>query len=544
MENQKEIIKELSSLYELSLCVGRSLDLEENCHFFLQKLIQQKKLVYGAIWLRNDFIEKKTDNKYVRLVLEASNASKKTVEVVDFEDKIIQENNDRKVVRIDKKSIDLGGLFGESAIEKGAFLIFKLGEIGFLKLYAFDEIVFSETEIKKFKNILVAFVGSLKGCVKHQLLVEDQKKREAIQADLENSREKYRLVVQNLSEGLIMTDTEDRIVYVNPQMCDLTGYEEVEMIGEMAYKLLLPEVEWALMEAKMLDREAGKSESYEKLHVRRNGEQWWGNINASPLVNKHGIFEGTLAAVVDITLRKKSEVIQEHLLKELAEKNKDLDDFAYIVSHDLKAPLRGIKSLADWIYEDYSTVLGGDGKEQLDMLRNRVFRLHGFIEGLLEYSRIGRMNMKKESFDLERAVSQVIEMVKPEEDFDIKILTKLPNIYAEKLRIEQVFQNLISNAINYNDKRKGSIEISHEELPTHFLFKVKDNGMGIEQRHFDKVFQIFQTLNTRDTYESTGIGLAIVKKIVTSHKGTIYLESEPTKGTTFIFTIQKNQFNS
>jgi|GEM_PF-2196321 PAS domain S-box-containing protein len=544
MENQKEIIKELSSLYELSLCVGRSLDLEENCHFFLQKLIQQKKLVYGAIWLRNDFIEKKTDNKYVRLVLEASNASKKTVEVVDFEDKIIQENNDRKVVRIDKKSIDLGGLFGESAIEKGAFLIFKLGEIGFLKLYAFDEIVFSETEIEKFKNILVAFVDSLKGCVKHQLLVEDQKKREAIQADLENSREKYRLVVQNLSEGLIMTDTEDRIVYVNPQMCDLTGYEEVEMIGEMAYKLLLPEVEWALMEAKMLDREAGKSESYEKLHVRRNGEQWWGNINASPLVNKHGIFEGTLAAVVDITLRKKSEVIQEHLLKELAEKNKDLDDFAYIVSHDLKAPLRGIKSLADWIYEDYSTVLGGDGKEQLDMLRNRVFRLHGFIEGLLEYSRIGRMNMKKESFDLERAVSQVIEMVKPEEDFDIKILTKLPNIYAEKLRIEQVFQNLISNAINYNDKRKGSIEISHEESPTHFLFKVKDNGMGIEQRHFDKVFQIFQTLNTRDTYESTGIGLAIVKKIVTSHKGTIYLESEPTKGTTFIFTIQKNQFNS
>jgi PAS domain S-box-containing protein len=539
MENQKEIIKELSNLYELSLCVGRSLDLEENCSFFLQKLIQQKRLIYGAVWLNNNFIQNTADNKYVRLVFESSSAIKKTVEVVDFGNKVIQKINSDGILRINKKSGNFNGLFSEDRVEKGEFLIFKLEKIGFLKLYAFDEIVFSETEIEKFKNLLAVFVDSLKGCVTHQRLIKEQKERKGIQEDLEKSREKYRLVVQNLSEGLIMTDTEDKIVYVNPQMCDLTGYEEGEMLGEKAYKLLLPEKEWAIMEAKMTEREAGKSESYEKLHIRKDGKKWWGSINASPLINKEGVFEGTLAAVSNITLRKESEVLREYLLKELAEKNKDLDDFAYIVSHDLKAPLRGIKSLADWIYEDYSAVLGEDGLEQLDMLRNRVLRLHGFIEGLLEYSRIGRVNEKKESFDLEEAVLQVIEMVKPEVGFDIKILTKLPNIYAEKLRIEQVFQNLISNAINYNDKSRGLIEISHEETPTHFLFKVKDNGVGIEKRYFDKIFQIFQTLSTRDTKESTGIGLAIVKKIIASHKGTIHLESEPTQGTTFIFTIEK-----
>jgi PAS domain S-box-containing protein len=535
MENQKEIIKEISNLYELSLCIGRSLDFEENCYFFLQKLIEQKKLNYAAVWLNSGF----TSNKYVRLVSESSKIVKKIIEIIDFDDKIIQEINEQGVLYVNKKTRNLEGFIDHDTIEKGEFTIFKLEEIGFLKLYAFDGIIFSKMETEKFKKILEVFVDSLKGCMSYQRLIEEEKKRKIIQEDLEISREKYRLVVRNLSEGLIMTDTDDRIVYVNPQMCNLTGYQESEMIGKKAYKLLLSEDEWAVMEAKMEDREDGKSESYEKLHVRKNGEKWWGSINASPLINKKGEFEGTLAAVANITLRKESEVAREYLLKELAKKNKDLDDFAYIVSHDLKAPLRGIKSLADWIYEDYGDVLGEDGLEQLDILRSRVLRLHSFIEGMLEYSRIGRMNVPKEFFNLEQSVLQVIEMIKPEGNFDIKILTKLPNIYGAKPRIEQVFQNLISNAINYNDKAEGLIEISHEELPTCYLFKVKDNGIGIHEKYFDKIFQIFQTLNTRDTHESTGIGLAIVKKIVTSHHGTIYLESEAKEGTTFIFTIEK-----
>ncbi|NJN77799.1 MAG: hypothetical protein HC803_05260 [Saprospiraceae bacterium] len=138
-----------------------------------------------------------------------------------------------------------------------------------------------------------------------------------------------------------------------------------------------------------------------------------------------------MAAIMDMTKRKNVEIQRERLLKELEEKNKDLDDFAYIVSHDLKAPLRGIKSLADWIYDDYAVILGEDGQEQLDMLRARVLRLHGFIEGLLEYSRIGKLGIKREAVDLQEAVLQVIDMIKPEADFDINILTKT----ARSLRI-------------------------------------------------------------------------------------------------------------
>lgn len=539
MDNQDKI-REISNLYELSLSIGRSLNLEENCQLFLEKLIAQKHLKYGAVWLSNDFVRGDSDTrKYVRLIFESSNKIERNIAVIDFDDAILQEIRNKKILRINKETGFSNGFIRKEALETGTFVIFRLENIGFIKLYANHEIPFSNLEINEFENILRAFVASLKGCVTHQRLIEEKEKRKVTQTALEASEEKYKLVVQNLSEGLIMTDAEDRILYVNPQMCDLTGYEESEMIGNKAYELLLPPNEWATIEAKMTERAAGVSESYEKLHVRRNGEKWWGSINASPLVDKDGNFKGTLAAVTDITLRKKSEQEREDLLKELASKNKDLDDFAYIVSHDLKAPLRGIKSLSDWIYEDYGEVLGVEGREQLDMLGTRVLRLYGFIEGLLEYSRIGRIGTKKEFFDLENVVLQIIEMIKPKKDFETKILTKLPNIYAEKLRIEQVFQNLIANAIDYNDKPKGLIEISHEATPTTYIFKIRDNGIGIEEKYFKKIFQIFQTLSTRDTYESTGIGLAIVKKIITSHGGEIYLESKPKEGTTFIFTLKR-----
>lgn len=373
--------------------------------------------------------------------------------------------------------------------------------------------------------------------------ISDKKKseieRETLIKALTKSEDKYRSVVQSLSEGVIMTDKLDRITYVNEQMCVLAGYSEMEMLGRKAYELLLPEEEWNPSQDKLVDRSKGVSESYVKRHIKKDGTSWWGNINASPLIGDSGEFIGTLAAVMDVTKQKNAEQQREQLLNELAEKNKDLDEFAYIVSHDLKAPLRAIKTLSDWIYEDYADVLDEEGQNQIRLLRKRALRMHTFIESMLEYTRIGSTKIKRERFDLNEAVLQIIDSFQPLDNFEIKILTALPIIEAEKIRIEQVFQNLISNSIKYNDKPKGLIEISHESNENYNIFRVCDNGVGIEKKYFDKIFQIFQTLQTRDSYESTGVGLTIVKKIVETHQGKIMLESEYGKGTTFIFTIKK-----
>jgi len=234
---------------------------------------------------------------------------------------------------------------------------------------------------------------------------------------------------------------------------------------------------------------------------------------------------------------------QEKLLKDQAEElaniNQDLKEFAYIVSHDLKAPLRAISSLVDWIASDYADIFDDKGKELLDLLLGRVKRMHELIEGILKYSRVGRIKEDKVKVDLNQLVTDVIGMVAPPDNIKVGVKGKLPIIVAEKTRIEQVFQNLISNAIKHMDKPKGSVQVACEEKDNYWQFSVADNGPGIEEKHYKKIFQIFQTLVPRDEIESTGVGLSLVKKIVEMYGGKVWVESEVGMGSTFFITVQK-----
>ncbi|MFQ5637330.1 MAG: ATP-binding protein [bacterium] len=219
--------------------------------------------------------------------------------------------------------------------------------------------------------------------------------------------------------------------------------------------------------------------------------------------------------------------------------NQELKDFAYIVSHDLKAPLRAISSLSEWIVSDYRDKFDEKGREHLELLKGRVKRMHDLIEGILQYSRVGRMQEKKMEVNLDELVPEVIDMLDPPKNIQVDIKNKLPSIQFEKVRIEQVFQNLISNAIKYMDKERGKIRISSAEENGCWKIFIADNGPGIEKKHQDKIFQMFQTLKARDEYESTGIGLALVKKIIEMNGGKIFVESELDRGSTFIITIPK-----
>lgn len=217
--------------------------------------------------------------------------------------------------------------------------------------------------------------------------------------------------------------------------------------------------------------------------------------------------------------------------------NEELTNFAYVVSHDLKAPLRGIGSLADWLSTDYSERLDGQGQEYLRLLRQRVRRLDGLIDGILQYSRIGRVRETIVPVPLQPLVEEVVDALHPPAHVHVTIENPLPVVRAEPTRMQQLFQNLIANAINYLDKPEGDIRVGCIADGAMWRFHVADNGPGIDPAQYDKIFQLFQTLQPRDRVESTGVGLAIVKKIVDLFGGRVWVESEPGRGSTFFFTL-------
>jgi signal transduction histidine kinase len=225
---------------------------------------------------------------------------------------------------------------------------------------------------------------------------------------------------------------------------------------------------------------------------------------------------------------------------ELQQVNTELKDFAYIVSHDLKAPLRAISSLTEWIIEDYEESFDEDGKEQLSLLKSRVTRMYQLLEGILRYSRIGRGQEEKEVLDLNELVSEVISALLPVEGFKISIIGDLPPIFADKTKIYQVFQNIISNAIKYNDKPIGEVKIwceTNEENGLHY-FTIEDNGKGIPEEDFERVFKIFQTLEAdKNSAENTGVGLTLVQKIIKKYGGKIFVSSKVGESTAFTFSL-------
>lgn len=252
-------------------------------------------------------------------------------------------------------------------------------------------------------------------------------------------------------------------------------------------------------------------------------------IENQKVIGIRGIFQ-------DITKEKEAERQLKEYALELEQKNKELDQFAYIVSHDLKAPLRGINNLSLWIEEDLGDQIEGEIKASFDMMRGRVKRMELLINGILDYSRAGRIKQEVETFALKPMLDELVESLSPDAKFKIIIPDDLPTVTAERISFEQIFTNYISNGIKYNNNENPKIEVSYKINKGMYEFCVTDNGEGIEKQFHEKVFVIFQTLQSRDTYESTGVGLAIVKKIVEDKGGKVWIESEKGAGAKFYFS--------
>ncbi len=250
----------------------------------------------------------------------------------------------------------------------------------------------------------------------------------------------------------------------------------------------------------------------------------------------------------EIIERKKAEKALEKLNKdlestvlELSRSNKELQEFAHITAHDLKSPLRAIGTLTDWLATDYSDKFDQRGKERVDLIVSRAKRIDKLIDSILQYSEVGRIGQKGKIVDMNEVLSEVIQEIGPLENIEITVENELPTIICNRRQISLIFKNLLSNAVRYMDKPKGKIEVDCSEENNFWKFSVCDNGLGIEQKYFEKIFGIFQTLLPRDEFEAIGIGLSLTKKIVDLYGGRIWLQSKPGEGSTFYFTLPKQE---
>jgi len=259
---------------------------------------------------------------------------------------------------------------------------------------------------------------------------------------------------------------------------------------------------------------------------------------------------GNQAAILNILEdfddeRKKVEQVNAELERralELETANTELDDFTYVVSHDLKEPLRGIEAFSAFLAEDYADKLDEQGKRYTRVLRESALRMKDLIDDLLELSRVARIRHEHTTVEVESLLEDVrrdLEFALQEKKGDLRIQPDLPAISCDKLRIKEVFKNLISNAVKFSDKPQPVVEVTCRQDDGFYIFSVRDNGIGIKEQYHHQIFQIFQRLNRREDYEGTGAGLTICKKVVEAHGGKIWVESKVGEGSTFSFTIPK-----
>lgn len=355
--------------------------------------------------------------------------------------------------------------------------------------------------------------------------------------------------------GLCVLDTEFRFVRINEFLAEVNGFPVSEHIGRTVQELL-PELGGMQEQYFRQVVETGDPIRNVEVHGRTpaqpDTDRAW-LVSYYPLKAPGGEVLGINVTAQEITDRKRTEQALHERAEELAqvnailaqtttllkERNQELDQFAYVVSHDLKAPLRAISNLSEWIEEDLGTQLPEENRHQLQLMRKRVYRMEALINGLLAYSRVGRKEFEIETVDVNELLSEIVDSLSPPPTFTIDIAPGMPTLSTKRLLLSQVFSNLISNAVKHHDRPDGHVHITQHDRGAFYEFVVTDDGPGIESQYHDKVFTIFQTLKSRDEQENTGVGLSIVKKIVETEGGNIYIQSQVGNGTTFRFTWLK-----
>ena len=381
--------------------------------------------------------------------------------------------------------------------------------------------------------------------------ITSRKQEEDIRYDQDKQ---LRIIFDQAAVGMARLDLDGYWIQVNQKLCNMLGYTMPALLTRTFAAVTHPD-DAALdvtSDQRLISGEVPQI-SFEKRCLTQSGEVVWTYVTASTVHDAQDNLLHFIVTIQDITERKRANLALQsktedlmrlnrmltNALEALEQRNQELDQFAYVTSHDLKAPLRAIANLATWIEEDLGNNLPDENKEQFELLKNRVHRMEGLINGLLEYSRIGRTRQATETVDVGVLIAEITDSLSPLGKFTIETTSDMPVFQTKRVLLFQVLSNLINNAIKHHNRSDGQVQVSVRDLGNFYEFTVADDGPGIDPAYHRKVFTIFQTLRPRDDLESTGIGLSLVKKTVTAEGGKIMLESEAGQGAVFRFTWPK-----
>lgn len=354
---------------------------------------------------------------------------------------------------------------------------------------------------------------------------------------LESQKQKYSNIIANMNLGLMEVSLKDEILMVNNSFAKMSGYAEEDLIGKIANETFTLKKNSKTIVKENNKRIKGLANSYEVIIKRKDGKLRNWLVSGAPNYNLNGEVTGSIGIHLDITDIKQLQKQKEKLVKDLEITNNQLQEYAHIVSHDLKSPLRSINALVSWLKEDNQQKLDAVSMQNFALIESTLEKMENLISDILNYSSIGSDSIKMKEVDLNLVLTDIKQILHFPEHIRLEILKPLPKITGDRTMLQQLFQNIISNAVRYNDKKIGIIQIDYKNQKSFYEFSIKDNGMGIDKKYHDKIFKIFHSLHK--SKDSTGIGLSIVKKIVENHNGKVWLESEPDIGTTFYFTLKK-----
>lgn len=369
---------------------------------------------------------------------------------------------------------------------------------------------------------------------------------------LQESKSLLHAIVTNVVDGVMTLDGLGQIDSFNPTAVELFGYQPQEVLGKDLNLLLAePNPQETVTDLESVVKSRG---TWQTIGLRQDGSMFPIAVSVSDVQ----LDDRRLIVIVrDMTEVEQTQAKLQARANELArlsamlaqtnatleDRNRELEQFAYVASHDLKAPLRAIANLSEWIEEDLQGQLPAENQKQMHLLRGRVHRMEALINGLLEYSRVGRTKVSVVPVQVADLLDEVVDSLAPPPTFTVTIAPQMPTLRTNAMALRQVFANLISNAIKHHHTDQGHIHVTVKDQGECYEFAIADDGPGIHPDYHQKIFTIFQTLQARDTKESTGIGLAIVKKIVEAEGGKIWIESHEGQGATFYFTWPKHMAN-
>lgn len=356
---------------------------------------------------------------------------------------------------------------------------------------------------------------------------------------LDLQRQRLDIIVENSPLGILLT-VKGKLIKSNRTIQQMLGYSEDELMTLQAHDFISIE---SLKGSQELRDRMYKGEidtfSVQKKYLCKDGSIFSAKTIVNAVKNSKGELEYEVALIEDITHELELEEEKVQLLKDLELSNKGLQEYAHIVSHDLKSPLRSISALTTWMYEDYKDKLDDNGVYNLKMMQEKVESMDKLIDGILKYSTIKSENLDSSVVNVNEVIKEITDIIYIPDHVKVVVVSKLPTIYADRTKIHQLIQNFLSNAVVHIDRKKGLVEIDCVERPKFWEFSIKDNGVGIPKEYHEKIFKIFQSIGNKE--RSTGIGLSIVKKIIDLYEGKVWLESEIGKGTTFFFTLKKQK---